>query len=223
MDLLNWKDFIERYGVREFTPKAHHFTGPLHVQHSPGCSGGVLADDGIALAHFAARFGGPVLEIGGDVGVSTRYICEGLERHTAQEHSTVDVVFSIDNDHKWEQDAYWPRRFRVNADSSKLIPADLPSPYGVHFSRFLWAFIDGCHSREMVLNDALFAYTVGCDAMVFHDGARGTNPVYRAEDNSGTDVPEAVPEFFAKRPDFTLIFVPTTVGLILAVRNGFPR
>lgn len=137
----------------------HHYTGPPGNQQEP-CNGSVFHEEGLILANFAETRRENVLEIGADQGVSTRYICEGLNRAIGM----CPAVYSLDIHHKWPEDlcALWAPRRMVNADSRTWRPEP-----GTLFS---WAFIDGDHSYEAVRDDIKTALACGVTLMVFHDG-----------------------------------------------------
>lgn len=134
----------------------HHYTGPPGNQQEP-CNGSVFHEEGLILANFAETRRGNVLEIGADQGVSTRYICEGLNRAA----DVCPAVYSLDIHHKWPEDAAWAARRMVHADSRTWRPE--PG------TRFSWAFIDGDHSYDAVRDDIQTALACGARLMVFHD------------------------------------------------------
>jgi len=206
---LSPEEFIDQFCAR-FVPQDHRFTGPLYVQPGDGLSASVSLEEGTILSCFAAELGGPVLEIGANQGVSTRFIHEGLDhREWPADHQ----IISIDLNHLWYEDDHWPRRVVLNADSAKLNPQ--------HFlSKFAWAFIDGDHTYAGAVADIRLCLSLGIGHLLLHDtlseGAfRG--PPYR--DYPASHARRAACEFL---PGFSLHFVPTISGLLYARRVPAP-
>jgi len=179
----------------------HHLTGPPSSQRLAE-DGAVFHCEGEILAGLSALHGGPVLELGADHGVSTRYIHEGLdlgEAHPGQ------CILSIDVYHKWDDDSDWPRRRRIVHDSSTY---SLPFPC-------TWAFIDGDHRYPGVLADIKTCLSAGIRRLLFHDTALHLkrNPLSTSD---GSDAREAVLDFFSARPTWDLIEIGSPAGLIYA-------
>lgn len=196
-----------------FQASDHHHTGPLHVQRPHGTGGPIFPDEGPILAAFAARWGGPVLEIGGSIGVSTRYIHQGLA-------SRVDSgrVFTVDKKHLWEQDPGWPLRIRIDCDSMDR-PALIRILREMGFSGCSWAFIDGDHSYLGVLNDLIFAIACGARTLFFHD----TTPNYPPFDYStgdGADARRVIDDFFFQR-DWDVMHLETFCGLTCVMHHDW--
>jgi len=118
---LTPEEFLARSFCAPFPCADHHVTGPPSTWQSEN-NGSVAHIEGQILAALAARLGGPVLEIGADLGISTRYIHEGLER--AENPGPNLRIYSVDRHHKWDDDPGWPLRVRVDADSATYKPPE---------------------------------------------------------------------------------------------------
>jgi hypothetical protein len=181
----------------------HHFTGPLPAQQSEG-QGSVFHIEGQLLYAMATDLGGPVLEIGSDLGVSTRYIHEGLEDTGA------GPVVAVDYCHKFGDDLDWPLRIRIECDTHKE-PGKIPAlPYR-------WAFIDGDHRYDGVLQDIKLAVGLGINTLVFHD-TRADIPV-PTNPSDGSEARRAVTDYFMSKP-WVVWDIPTPAGLMLAFRSN---
>lgn len=209
------EDFLRGFEV--FEPLDHHFTGPLPNQQ-PECNGSVFHEEGRILATLAYNLGGNVLETGADQGISTRYIHEGLEAWNARPGATLaSVIYSVDILHKWPGsdtpfgDPEWPLRAKIDGDSGSF---ELPGEY--NFCR--WAFIDGDHRYRGVIRDIGAALRAGCQKIIFHDTA---DHIRKNPDNptGGSDARDAVPEFFAGLPGWTLYDISTHCGMIFATKD----
>lgn len=151
--------FYEETGIRPLSVKDHHFTGPRRCQQIEG-HGSIYHEEGVLLAsichHYSDR---PVLEIGADCGISTRYIHEALDQ-VGQ-----GMVLSVDIQHFWEDDPTWTRRLRLLQNSQTLSQNPIArklAPFGV-------AFIDGNHHRPFILGDIRESLALGARVLVFHD------------------------------------------------------
>lgn len=195
---------LEKY--LEDKPEDHHFTGPISVQGSPG-EGSVFFEEGCVLYHLAKTLGGPVLELGADLGISTRFIHEGLDKHNQSE----DVVVALDYLHKWGEDMDWPRRIRIEADTlCRSVRDKIPAlPYK-------WAFIDADHRYGAVVNDIYLTTSIlRIPVLVFHD----CNPNLRIAENPscGSDAYWAVKDHL---PDtYAWELLPTPAGLVIATKK----
>lgn len=192
----------------------HHRTGPLHVQRPHGTGGPIFRDEGKVLAGFAARWGGPVLEFGGSVGVSTRYIHQGLAAHS----SPGPRVYTIDKAHLWEPDPSWPLRIRIDSDSMGH-PTLIRTLREAGFTHCSWAFIDGDHSYLGVLNDLLFSIACGARALFFHDTSRNHKP-YDYSTGDGSDARRVIDDFFFNR-DWQIHHMETSCGLSAVIHNDW--
>jgi len=184
-------------------PLDHHFTGPITAQGSEG-EGSVFHVEGEVLYTLACSLGGPVLELGADLGISTRYIHEGLEAHGQE----CDVVYAFDYNHKWDDDPDWPRRIRRSADTiCRSIRTKIPP------MNWEWAFVDADHRYGAVLNDLyLVTKVLRIPLIVFHD----CNPNLRIAENPscGSDAYWAVTENLP--PDYDYELLDTPAGLLIA-------
>lgn len=176
----------------------HHFTGPKEVQQAEN-HGSVFHSEGCILTALAAYLGGPVLEIGANLGISTRYIHEGLELHGKGEN----LVYSVDGNHLWGDDPEWPLRVRIPRWSQDYHPPACR-----------WAFIDGNHSAEGVKVDIEKALEAGCGGMLFHDTEPGAPPFELL--GSGTDARAVVLEVLEPNPEWSLYDITTHCGMIWA-------
>lgn len=166
----------------------HHYTGPLEAQTTHGEGGSLHHLEGHLLHSYAAKFGGHVLEIGADHGVSTRYIHSGLDRHPKG-----GVVVAVDFDHKWGEDAQWPRRRRLCYNSYRLLPHAVRCQLPDTVFSVDWAFIDGDHSYEGASRDFLLALSLGATSFFFHDISPAHVPYKCVNGNqSGSGVREFV-------------------------------
>lgn len=210
MPPMSAQDFARRLKLRLSPWSDHHFSGPPENQRPPN-TGAVDHLEGCLLAGLAHSLGGPVLEIGADHGVSTRYIHEGLESwfdtHPEATPSQLQI-FSVDVLHKWADDPSWPFRRRITADSAHYVCPARPT----------FAFVDGDHRYDGVQSDAIMAISAGARVIVFHD--TGDHLKRNPENPSaGSDAREAVPAVFSILPDWTLYDLPTPCGLMVACRN----
>lgn len=139
----------------------HHFTGPPDCQQPEG-HGSVSHAEGQLLATVAATIGGPALEIGANLGISSRYILDGLMwRALLSRKPTNHRLISVDIRHLWTENAMY--RIRVDADSATYTPP----------MKCRWAFIDGDHQYKAILADIGTALRAGCKTLVFHDTKAG--------------------------------------------------
>jgi hypothetical protein len=184
----------------------HHFTGPLPNQQ-PENNGSVFHEEGVILATLAYNLGGPVLETGADQGISTRYIHEGLEAS-----GKPGKIYSVDVLHKWPGadwpgvDPDWPLRVKIDGDAGTYIPPE----------KCRWAFIDDNHQYRGVIRAIGSALRAGCTKLLFHDAA---DHIRKNPDNpsSGSDVRDAVPEFFAGLPGWHIFDISTHCGLFWVI------
>lgn len=209
MDSLTVEQFITQYG-RSLLTRDHHYSGPPHTHTPHGTGGPVFPDEGKLLASFAARHGGHVLEFGGSVGVSTRYIHEGLCYY--HQDAPGDVI-SIDCRHLWMLDRDWPRRIPLESDSRDHRVL-LNHFRNNDLQRFKWSFIDGLHSFEGVLNDLTLAILVGCHALIFHD-CTPTHKSYDPLTGDGANVREAIAAGLYSS-DWTKVYISSYCGMIAA-------
>jgi methyltransferase family protein len=192
-------EFLAKF-CTEFDCKDHHHTGPRNAQQPEG-HGSVTHEEGRCLAGLAAKLGGPALEIGGDLGISTRYIDEGLARSVTRRHGLfpeLGRVYSIDPMHKWDPRDF-PGIVHIHACS---IDARLDLPYE-------WAFIDGLHDYASVVRDTSVAIDAGANHLIFHD----TTP---AHSKQVSEARAAVQDYLGPLRDWRLWDVQTRCGLVYA-------
>lgn len=175
----------------------HHFTGPVHAQQSPN-QGSVSVIEGEILAAIAEKLGGPVLEIGSDLGISTRYIHEGLGRDPA--------IWAVDPHHKWTSDV-WPgivQHHKTSVAFRYLLPTH----------PFRWAFIDGDHRYAGIAADILVCRALLIPVLVFHDTAAR---LARMPENpsAGSDAHLVVRDAFAADPTLAILDIQTESGLTI--------
>lgn len=207
MILLPAADFIAQFAT-PWSPQDHHHTGPPNA-HQPEGQGSVTHEEGTLLACFAAATGGPVLEIGGDLGISTRYIWDGLANYRV-DGAPVErsQVTSVDPMHKWDPSGY-PDIKHVHCKSIDDWR---------HGKSFVWSFIDGDHRYAGVIRDISVAIAAGCCDLIFHD----TSPYFVGKPTNASDGSEAraaVQDYLGYLPEWELYEIPTRCGLILARRR----
>lgn len=182
-------EFLARW--TPFQPVNHHFTG----HHTPENTGSVLHHEGVILATLAYNLGGPVLEIGAEKGVSTRYIHEGLAARQKLDKPP-EKVYSVDIRHWWGDDPSFPLRVKVDADSAFYTP---PEPCA-------WAFIDGNHVLPLVRLDIIAAERAGAKALLFHDTG-ANNPWQPGPRQAAIELPPL---------DWDVTFIDTQCGMVFA-------
>lgn len=159
--------------------------------NNPHGHGGVTEQEGRILAGIAAACGGPVLEIGGAAGRSTKFILDGLAASNG-------TVVSVDPDHHagWDH----PRLVRLHclSDDPQVVEEVGPVYTPQQFRQVSWVFIDGSHEAPWPLHDLKLAKELGARFAVCHDATWPGWP----------DVAAALEEF--GRP-YTII--PTECGL----------
>lgn len=185
---LKPQEFFDQFEFT-FEPKKHHFTGPQRY-HQPEGHGAVWYEEGKVLANFAKQIGGPVLEIGTNLAISTRFISEGLDAHGGD-----GKVWTIDIDQWWVYTKDWPR----------IIPFCMDSRY-FPVKPFKWAFVDGDHTYEGVKQDLPLVHKCKCEVIVFHDA------------KTWPGVKKAVEEGLSE-DQWNLVEVDTGCGLIVAVHR----
>lgn len=161
MQTVTLDQFFEQTGILRLGVRDHHFTGPRNCQQAEG-HGSLYHAEGFLLAsicyHYSDR---PVIEIGADLGISTRYIHEALDQ------ANEGLVLSVDIQHFWQADPAWSRRLRLVQDSQTVSQnpiAQKLAPFGV-------AYIDGNHHRSFILGDIRETLALGARVLVFHDCA----------------------------------------------------
>lgn len=189
-------EFFEYLGER-FEPQDHHLTGPEALRLPEG-HGSVYHVEGRILATLARRLGGPILEIGTDAAISTRYLHEGLE-----ENGAPGRIYTVDPNQRWTYTDDWPRIVPFSCPSRLWIP--LPCK---------WAFIDGDHRYYGVKHDIALAGRCGCRWILLHD--TGPNQHLNPESpTSGSDARRAALDSF-ETPPWDLLEIDTPCGLMFA-------
>jgi hypothetical protein len=205
--------YLASIGMSAYTCQDHHLTGPLYTQFTPDgeTSAAIFTEEGRILSALAAKYGGPVLEIGADFGVSARFIHEGLDHHGGRD----DIIDSIDIRHPWPIDDDWPRRtpLILNTLSRFALPC-LQQRAAANGADYRWAFIDGDHMYAAVLSDIILCKALKIPLLVFHD-AHDRLPV--PENNAEAGL--AVADYLGKNPAWTVQVISTHSGLAVAQRN----
>lgn len=197
MKLITPAEFLREF-CAPFTPQDHHHTG---AQQAEG-QGSVTHEEGTILAAYARRAGGPALEIGADLGISSRYIDEGLNGGR---------LISVDPMHKWNAgEGGWPNIQQIAACS---IDGKIPAlPY-------TFAFVDGDHRYFAVIRDISVCIAAGCDELFFHD----VSPYFDGRPTNSSDGSEAraaVQDYLGNLPDeWELWDITTRCGLCFARRR----
>jgi hypothetical protein len=151
-----------------FEPADHHFTGPPFAQQSEG-HGSVFHEEGRILAKLAHLHGAPVLELGSDIGISTRYLLDGLT--SRDETPLAPSIYAVDTLHKWDSAIYSPLIQQFHT-SSWTFCSPSPCPF---------CFIDADHSYDAVVKDISTALLCGARTLCFHDaGPASIYPVRQA-------------------------------------------
>jgi hypothetical protein len=197
---LSPSDFLAQF-CTAFPCQDHHFTGPITAQQSEG-NGSVYHIEGQILAGFARKHGGPVLEIGSDLGISSRYIAEGLGPPAA----AGPQLFCIDPHHKWHATPEWSI-CQLGIDEGYQLAKTID---------WSWAFIDGDHRYEGVRADIDLAIRSRISRLFFHDTSpscpKPTNP------SDGSEARYAVLD--AAQDYWAVYDITTPCGLIYVDTHG---
>lgn len=200
-------EFLTELGAT-FEPQDHHFTGPPAF-HQPECNGSVFHDEGKVLMNTAHFLGGPVLEIGTDQAISTRYIAEGLRDISYTSGITdANIIHTVDILQRWVDDPCWP----------EIVPFKISSEdFPLALTKYSWAFVDGDHSYGGVVKDIGLLSQLQWDTYpraLFHDCGEA---VQGQEFDPGQfiDVRRAVLEHMK---DWKLTEIDTKLGMIYAER-----
>lgn len=169
---------------------------PDHHDVQPENQGSVSHEEGRVLAGLAHITEGHVLEVGADLGISTRYILDGL---AAKPHRR---VVSLDYFHKWPGEH--PQRLKIDQDTRQPL-----HPIVAKLAPYAFAFIDGDHTFAGVMND-IRVFRQFTKTLVFHDCSPAapvpTNP------SNGSEARRAVIESF---PGYLIEDIPTHCGLMI--------
>lgn len=196
---LTVSEFLSLYGIAYAVSDQHEdFTG------GRGNDGCVSHAEGQVLAGLARKLGGPVLEIGFCLGISTKYILDGFRSGPA----------ALQNNRIVSLDLHHQRRLpnmnleQIVADSRIWRVAD----------RFTWAFVDGDHRYESVVEDIETCRVHGCRGMLFHD----TSACFTVPTNmsNGSDARRAVLDVLGSSPDWKVVEVLTDCGILWATRDS---
>ena len=196
-------EFLKPHGLREQDIE------PKHTKKAPEGSGPLFHNEGVVLVALGRQLGGPVLELGSERGISTRYIMEGLQEY-APPHNR---VYAVDIRHQWRPrivEDPLRQRHELRMDSRHLNPIDIGAVQ--------WAFIDGDHLYAGVKNDTEKAIACGAQLLIYHDCSpwipRGTGA------GQGSDAFEAATDILWDDPNWDLTFIKTVAGLLLATKHG---
>lgn len=190
---------------------------PQHPHNSPEGGGAIYHAEGQVLYAVAHALGAPALEIGADRGVSTRYILRALEERDRPN----ELLFSVDVQHRW--------RPRIAEDPGRRlhqVTADSTTLQARAFPRIAWAFIDGDHFYDGVASDIRLAKATGARVLVLHDcspwipRATRSGESQHAGSTEGSDAFEAVTDLLWDDPEWSLTFIHTVAGLVLAEKNA---
>lgn len=182
----------------------HHFTGPPEG-HQPECHGSVFHHEGVILAGLAYMYGGPILELGTDLGISTRYLHEGLVlRQKDMPESVPPKIYAVDIYHKCDLSRYTKDIEQIHASSW-----DYQCPVLVPL-----AWIDADHQKSAVLKDIGTALRAGAPVIAFHDTSPTMPPAVSA--SQGSNARDAVLEAFDEE-EWDLYDVQTRCGIMVAV------
>ena len=200
-------DFLRELNVST-EPEDHHFTGPPSVWQAEN-EGSVFHIEGRILYSLAFKYPGLILEIGSDLGVSTRYIHQGLDDALEQSHTLEPAhIYCVDPIHKWPEDASWPRRHRIVGYS----PSDIP------LLEYDWAFIDGDHRYDGVMADIAAAKNLVHGPLVFHDTAPRFSSHTPTNTSDGSEARRAILDSLPES-EWQLTEITSPCGLIYAIRK----
>lgn len=170
---------------------------PDHHDVQPENQGSVSHEEGRILAGFASQARRHILEVGADMGISTRYLLDGLQLGRPEPR-----IVSLDYLHKWHKEV--PRRLKIDQDTRARL-----HPIVAKLAPYDFAFIDGDHTYEGVVND-IRVFRPFTSVMIFHDCSPKapipTNP------SNGSEARRAVLDEF---PDLEVLDVPTACGLMI--------
>jgi hypothetical protein len=194
------------FGSTNVEPEDHHKTAEAEY-HEPEGGGSIYHEEGRILANCGYRFGGPVLEIGTKVGISARYIAEGLEkRGDGYEVHTVDIA------------QVWPHDGRLHPEFPNIVAYNMSSA-AFQPRPFKWAFIDGNHFAPWPARDIRLANLCGCDYIVLHDCGEHVQKENRPGREDCSEARAAALELLPK--DWVVWEIDTGSGLFFAVRRRF--
>ena len=178
----------------------HHLTGPITAQQIEG-QGSVYHLEGRILHAMAAEYGGPILEIGSDLGISTRYLAAGASLHRG---SVAPYVYAYDPLHKWEADADADWAGKIKQVHTAFAKSDLV---------FSMAFIDGDHRYGSILADYTCASKCVRGPLVFHD----THPdcPFPTNPSNGSEARQVVKDLLDEAK-WDLVDIQSPAGLIIA-------
>lgn len=164
----------------------------------PEGTGSVWDTEGQILAEFARAHGGPVLEIGTQRGLSTRYILRGLDAGGwGPEH----LVYAVDLFHQHRLADSEPRLRCVSCNSQFYQGPPVA-----------WAFIDGLHTYEGVCHDLQTALAHGARTILLHDYHERLQG--QPTDEGVIGVKRAVDDWLVAHPDWTFTRHQTDGGLV---------
>lgn len=190
--------------IRE--PQDHHFTGPPQCQQ-PENNGSCFHDEGRILFRFANYTAGrDILELGADIGISSRYILEGCYHNP-----NLPKLHSVDCLHKWPADNSWPLREIYHCRTTQF-----RAPPGITFD---WSFIDADHQHSAVVSDIYLCQSLNIPRLIFHDCHPRFADLPCDSPSSGSRARGAVLEVLGSDPTWDLTYITTPCGLIFASKK----
>lgn len=195
LSALTVPEFLALYGIAYDVPDQHG--GAVGERENEGC---VFHSEGQVLAGLARVLGGPVLEIGACLGISTLYILDGLRTGPAALQN--NQVTSLDLHH--QKCLPNVNLLQITADSRSWRSGQ----------RFTWAFVDGDHRYEAVAADIETCRAHGCRSMLFHDTSERFGVPTNMSD--GSDARRAVLEVLA---DWKIVEIATPCGMLFVTRD----
>lgn len=181
------KEFLTQYCLPPFECPDMH-------QVQPEGHGSVFHEEGQILAGLARRLGGPILEIGACLAISTEYILHGME--------PTDELLTLDLNHqRYLKD---PRVQQISANSFTW-----RKPL-----KFKWVFVDGDHRKFGVLADIETCLAHGIEIMLFHDTSRR----FEAEPITMSDGSRAREAVFERLADWNIVEIDSPCGMLYVTR-----
>jgi hypothetical protein len=138
-----------------------------------------------------------ILEIGSAVGISSRYLLDGLQ-------SRASTLTSIDIFHRWISS--YPNHYQLSGYSGDFMPFER--------GKYTLAFVDGDHRFEGAMADTLACIAADVPVIVSHDTNRDSIPETKGT-TEGSDGAQVNDDIISKglAPGYTHIRLPTHCGL----------